>query len=224
MTRRQQSRSDVPGTKAAGTARAADATFVAGKDVPEGLTHSESMATIMAASAMPVVVMRQYSGDDRLEASDLLAEVRRQAAKVNRGDLRQLETMLLGQALALETMFTDLAHRARLQEGFKAMEAMTRLALKAQAQSRATVEAIGNLRNPVQLIRQANFAQGHQQVINEAVVPPPRTQRARKNRSAPNELLETRDGQWLDAGAQGPASSTHPNLEAVGARHRAEDQ
>jgi hypothetical protein len=42
-----------------------------------------------------------------------------------------------------------------------------RLALKAQSQSRATVETLAAIKNPpVVYARQANFAAGHQQVNN----------------------------------------------------------
>ena len=89
---------------------------------------------------------------------------------VQGGDLRRLEAMLVAQSTVLQTMFTSLARRAMSQEYVKHTDTYLSLALKAQAQSRATISALVDLKYPKQatFIKQANVAHGPQQVNNGA--------------------------------------------------------
>ncbi len=63
------------------------------------------------------------------------------------GDLSAQRAMLAGQSIALNSIFTELSRRAAANMGeyIEATERYMRLALKAQAQSRATVEALERL-------------------------------------------------------------------------------
>ncbi len=68
-----------------------------------------------------------------------------------------------------------------------------RLALKAQAQARSTAEALALLKNPQPYIRQANIANGHQQVNNTYASASAHTgipTGAKNFESAQNRLLE----------------------------------
>lgn len=192
-----------------------------GRDVPTTGTRSQKLATLATGSVYPATLMQTYLPDKDCELTDLLAEVRKQSAKINQGDMTRVEAMLYAQALALESMFISLAHRASKQETFKGIEVMTRLALKAQAQSRSTLAAIGDLKNPVQLIRQANIAHGHQQV-NQYAGAYEHT-RAEKIESAPSKLLEADHEKRLEQGKTGQAGRADPHLETVGAVNRAAD-
>ncbi len=60
------------------------------------------------------------------------------------GDLSHYRAMLAGQAISLHAIFTELSRRAALNmaEYLAPTETYMRLALKAQAQSRATIEAL----------------------------------------------------------------------------------
>lgn len=88
-----------------------------------------------------------------------------------------------------------------------------RLALKAQAQCRATLETLANTKKPpVVYARQANIAHGPQQVNNGS-----RDANARAPISLPNELLETEHGKRLELGTSGAAIGSDPALETVGA-------
>lgn len=68
---------------------------------------------------------------------------------VKKGDLSSQRAMLATQAFALNSIFTELARRAgaNMGEYMGATESYMRLALKAQAQSRATIEALERLAN-----------------------------------------------------------------------------
>ena len=89
-------------------------------------------------------------------------------------------------------------------------EVLMRLALKAQSQARATAETLALMKNPMPYIKQANIANGPQQVNNGNPAS------AGKNQSPPNELLEHQHGNTLDIGAQAAAGRANQKLETVG--------
>jgi hypothetical protein len=67
---------------------------------------------------------------------------------VAKDDLTGLEAMLIGQATALQTIFTSMARRAAVQQSLPQYQTYLGLALKAQAQSRATITALVDLKHP----------------------------------------------------------------------------
>jgi hypothetical protein len=100
----------------------------------------------------------------------------------------------------------------------QATEMYLKLALRAQSQSRSTLEALSAIKYPpvANYVAQANVA--HNQMVNNE------TSRTRENRNLQNELLEHKDGSdWLDTGEAGEASGNYPEMEAVGAVERAEN-
>ena len=143
------------------------------------------------------------------------------AKAVRNNKLGSAEDMLTAQAAALNAIFLELARRSgsNMGEYIQAAETYMRLALKAQAQCRATLETLANIKNPpVVYARQANIANGPQQVNNGLGTSP-----ASNQASPPNELLETEHGKRVEPGTAGAAIGVDPALEAVGAIHRAAD-
>lgn len=124
------------------------------------------------ASINAVLVVNAFQGNimgKDVDLGELVTEMQGKFEKVKDGDLSTLEAMLVGQATALQTMFTSLTMKAANQEYLKNYQSFMMLALKAQAQSRATISALVDLKYPKQaatFVKQANIAQGHQQVNN----------------------------------------------------------
>lgn len=89
---------------------------------------------------------------------------------LDRGDDIVLQRMLLNQAVATQQIFSNLAQLARANAKNSRHDPLMVLALKAQAASRATITALGDLRNPRTTVfaKQVNAAGGHQQVNNGA--------------------------------------------------------
>lgn len=153
---------------------------------------------------------------------------------VKAGDLTPVESMLFSQAVALQTIFASLARRTAAQEYMKNYQTFLTLALKAQAQSRATLEALIELKQPRHaptFVKQANIANGPQQVNNAGASTPNYESTTRvcahahgETRKPPNELLEDqRHGSThLDTGATAAAARCHQAVAAVGAVHRAD--
>jgi len=93
--------------------------------------------------------------------------------------------------------------------------------LKAQSQCRATLETLAAIKNPPIFAKQANFANGHQQVNNHGGA---QAARVEKIESRPNELLELEDGQWLDTGATSKAGRGNQAMAAVATIHGPKDR
>ena len=107
-----------------------------------------------------------------VDLGELVAGLSESCTGVKGGDLSALESMLVAQATALQTIFASLARRAATQENLRQYETFMGLALKAQAQSRATISALVDLKYPRQatFVKQANIAHGPQQVNNSGVM------------------------------------------------------
>jgi len=155
----------------------ADPSILQVREGLEGITKpmepSQIAARLSTRGYMTAHAHRAYAGfsKEMLSVTDIDAELRANGDAVVSGDLGRVERMLIGQAITLDTMFANLAERAIRQEHLKGMETFMRLALKAQAQCRATGEALALLKNPQPYIRQANIAQGPQQVNNTYAQP-----------------------------------------------------
>ena len=154
----------------------------------------------------------------------LVAELSAQATAVTEGKMGRMEGYLAAQVITLDGLFNSLTRRAmrNSEAGYlDAGETYMRLALKSQAQCRATVEALGNMKNPrpIAYVGQANIANGPQQVNNGAA---PLAESQSENPQS--KLLEAQHGsEWLDTRAAGKTGETDPGMEAVAAVDGAKD-
>jgi hypothetical protein len=139
-----------------------------GADVNTAIARTKLRPSVNAALTLKQA--HRELGDTDVQA--LVDELTVQARTVIDGDLGRLEGMLATQATTLDALFGILTRRALMNMGdhLDATEAYMRLAFRAQAQARATVAALGELKNPKPLafVQQANIANGPQQVNNGA--------------------------------------------------------
>ncbi len=142
------------------------------------------------------------------------AMLERSIGEVKQGNLADVEATLYSQAYALNVMFATLVTRANRQECMSLTQALMCLAFKAQNQSRATLQALVDLKQPkhATFVKQANISRGHQQVNNLA----------EKNQISHNNLL---DGQIydVDSRAKTEAKRVNSKMEAVGKVHRSKN-
>jgi hypothetical protein len=112
---------------------------------------------------------RQLS-KDFIDLQYTQAMLERSIGEVKQGNLADVEAMLFSQAYALNVMFATLMTRANRQEYMPPTQELMSLAFKAQNQSRATLQALVQLKQPsnTTFVKQANIAQGNQQVNNLA--------------------------------------------------------
>lgn len=191
----------------------------------ETVKRNVATAVITPALAAARVILNtegQNGLGARLDLLALTESLNEQAAKVRAGNLAQVETMLLSQATALQSLFARLVERGMDADLLPHYETHLRLALRAQAQSTRTLEVLANLKNPpVVIAKQANIAQGHQQVNNGLLAGDPG--RAREVEKAPTQLLEELPSERLDSGTAATASGGDSAMATVGAVHRPED-
>ena len=191
-----------------------------GEDMPQTKARAATKASVNA-----VLVVNAFQGNimgKDVDIGELVTTMQTTFKEVNDGDLSGLEAMLVGQATALQTMFTSLATRAASQEYLKQYGVYMTLALKAQAQSRATISALVDLKYPKQaatFVKQANMTTGPQQVNNAYAGTPSHSgiqSGAGNIQSEQNKLLEADHGNYLDTRAQGAASRVNQTVDAVG--------
>lgn len=103
------------------------------KGQTEGQVFAEAA---LKSSHNAAYVMEAYQSNtvgDGVDINGLIDGLQKSTTSVNGGDLSSLEAMLVGQATALQTIFTSLARRASHQQYQKHYESFLSLALKAQA-------------------------------------------------------------------------------------------
>ena len=178
-------------------------------DMKEGYAKAALLPSLYAGA-----VIQQYGnalfGKDNLDIHALDKALKESTEAIHNGDMKAVEAMLYGQAVALQTMFTNLSMRADCQQGrLDNIEALLKLAFKAQNQCRMTLETLSNVKNPpVVYARQANITSGPQQVNNGL------THATEKN-IVQNELLEDSHVKRLDGRTQGQTGRPDTHMETV---------
>lgn len=161
------------------------------------MTPNHIVASMTARSVNSAFTVKKFANvEDSVEVSDYILELQKAGNEVVDGNLGRLERMLTSQAIALDTIFNKLAIKAANAEYMKNYEGFMRLAFKAQAQARSTVEALAMLKHPQPYISQTNIGQvGHNQVNNAYAITSSNTDIlmstvAENSDIAPNKLLD----------------------------------
>lgn len=196
------------------------------------LSHDQRLQKVAGVMAGPfynsAFVLNNYSllKPDGLVAglADVADELEKAGKATNANNLKGLEAMLTSQAIALDAVFSMLASRAHstLEKGaVDRAEKYLRLAMKAQSQSRTTVETLANMKTPkgVAFVAQANIAHGHQQVNNQTSQPLTHE----KLEFVPNKLLTEEKNEPMDTRGKGKAESHHSTMETLGKVNRRKD-
>lgn len=182
------------------------------------------MSSVVVNAATSQEFASRIVGDiDLAECAAVMVE---KVRKVQSGDLSELEAILTAQAISFDLIFNALARRAasNIGEYMNAVETYLRVALKAQAQCRATLETLAEIKNPTpsSFVKQANVAIGGPQQVNvgqatHAGMPsaPAGPARAEDPQTEANRLLEGTGGARVDAGPPSAAGAADSLLETV---------
>lgn len=182
--------------------------------------------TLLSSALQSAIVVEGYSKNlmGGLEIADLYEAIKDKGDTLRSGNLIAVEMMLFNQAQALQGIFTSMARRAAMNAGefLGATDTYLRLALKAQAQCRATLEALAEIKNPqpTAFIRQQNIAANQQ--VNNGTATNARA-RAEESGNSTNELsaVTHEQRQRLDLGATAAAGAGDPAMATLDPRHRA---
>jgi len=117
-------------------------------------------------------LLKQISKDrgfgEYVDYPSMIASLKTMAENVNKGDMREMEAMLVSSAKCLEVLAESLLVRGLRQDMWHHLDGFLKLGLKAQNQMRHTLETLGKLKNPpVVIAKQANLAT-NQQVNNHS--------------------------------------------------------
>jgi len=202
-----------PATEAENSPRKA-VPCVSGPSVQEqGRSYARLLTSPDFAAYRIIGMMQPKNLAEGIDAPTMVVELTEQAKAVQRGDLRQAEAMLINQASALQALFVRLSEKAMEQTHMPNLEGFMRLALRAQSQCRASLEALAAIKNPpIVYARQANVTTGPQQVNNGVAV----SARAREIETEQIQLSGRNDELQPDTRTSGHASGDDSTLEAMG--------
>jgi hypothetical protein len=186
-------------------------------DDDKGRAYANFILSPELAAYRIVRMMQPKNLAEDIDTPALLEFLRGQASTVKAGDLGQAEAMLINQASALQALFVRLCERSMQQEHLSNLEGLLRLALRAQSQCRATLEALAIIKSPPTVYaRQANVTTGPQQINNSLAL----HQGGQENRNKQNQLLEEQLEQRMDSGAEGAAGIGDSAMAALGKLNR----
>jgi hypothetical protein len=202
------------------TAADRDRRKVATTDTAKMKLHADITARAMSEPAVRAAAAIQELQGDSLCINSLVDELRQQVAEVQLGNLKRPEAMLVAQAHTLDALFSHLVRRSHgnSDAGYlNAADTYMRLALKAQAQTVRTIEALGELKNPrpVAYVRQANIA--HTQQVNNGM-PSQAGEFGNQQSKLSGEIYELPENNRTPC----LASTTYPSMETLGTLDRAE--
>jgi hypothetical protein len=148
-------------------------------DAEKGETEAATMARVMVTpylrhgivgSTLAEKMVGKLPGEPRFD--DYSAAIKATAQAALKGELTMVSEYLAAQALSLDAMFTELTRRMTMNMGEypQTAERYGRLALKAQSNCRAALEALVQLHRPrEQTVRHVHVNEGGQAVIADQV-------------------------------------------------------
>jgi hypothetical protein len=175
------------------------------EDLDTAISRTYLRPTVTAA-----LNLQRWSG--QFSNTGIRSALAEEIDKLGKNDMSRVENILLCQSHTLDFLFGELAQRAQCQQHMPNFEAFMRMALKAQAQFRCTLEALSNIKNPpVIFAKQANINNNGNQQINNGLP----ASRAEENKNQQNKLLNELPNETLDTGRTGAAIPVNSELEAL---------
>ena len=188
----------------------------------QGVEIAQAMLTSGFSQARVIQAMEGNQLPSNIDVLVLKEALDRQVQEMKGGGTEHQEEMLWNQAVTLQQLFVRLVEHATNQTHADHYDRLFRLALRAQNQSRSTLQALADLRSPKSHVfaKQANVANNQQ--INHAASSEPSS--SEKSQNEQNELLgDGSNEQRLDTRTTSSTGTGDPAMETVGAFHRPED-
>ena len=143
----------------------------------------------------------------------LFEQIETDLKEIRSGDFSLIEEHLYSQGIALQAMFHLMITNCMESRSLEGQSIYGKMALKAQSQSRQTLLALAEHRNPrkATFIKQQNNAV-NQQVNNDS----PTKSSVKKSEKISNELLKEAKYEALDGRGAEEAIRVNPKVEAMG--------
>ncbi|MFN7902091.1 MAG: hypothetical protein ACK5O1_04570 [Holosporales bacterium] len=128
---------------------------------------AEEMVAPFLSNTLATLAFTSKINEEHHNLTACLTASKTKAQELAAGNTTTLEATLISQANTLNAIFTTMTQRGEASGMLSSMDTYLRLAFKAQAQCRATLQTLADLKNPrpVAFVQQANIA-GMQQVNN----------------------------------------------------------
>ncbi|MDO9389751.1 MAG: hypothetical protein Q7J18_09425 [Methylotenera sp.] len=184
-------------------------------------SESERYAKVsLSASHMGAILTDSFTSSiiPKAEIPDVASALNDKIKTIQAGDMQPIEAMLISQAQSLQTMFVTLGRMAASKTQLAQYTAFMNMALKAQSQSRATIQALTELKYPKQatFVKQANITSGNQQVNNGSFDTNTHERaHVKEKQHSQNKLLEAQPNEWLDNGTKAATSGTNQAMATV---------
>ena len=192
------------------------------------IVESKQLVDVVHPISNAAITIHEIKADMKdVGMTAVVTELSKHVAATNSGDLTRAETMLMSQAQTLDVMFNEFGKRVgvNLKAGNRDIcEQYLRMALKAQAQCRTTIETLAEVKNPrsATFVKQQNVA--NQQQINNGVPAPVSPAHGTEKTIVSNELIEGQQhGERMDTGAAPAAGGGDPQIQTVAEVDRAKD-
>lgn len=173
---------------------------------------------ISAITAIKKIQLDPYSASE-VNSCDLAEEIFKQAKKIQAGDISYIERCLYSQAIALNAMFERMLAQVGGAEFINHVQVSGLLALKAQAQCRATLATLADIRNP----QRPTFIKQQNNAINQQVNDVVNLENSKKIDLRANELLSETKNETLDFNRAQETIRINPAMEAVEKINRSKD-
>ncbi|PQV52921.1 hypothetical protein, partial [Paraburkholderia sp. BL21I4N1] len=148
------------------------------EEIAKALKRAAHKAQMTVDGGMASIqIMHMFGGPmacEKLSVAELGSVLNDMVNQIGTGDMSSVERLLICQAVALNALFGECAHRAGKSMGnhLPATEAYMRMALKAQQQSASTLKILGEIKNPRQVafIKQQNNGKRHLKAVSTSTL------------------------------------------------------
>jgi hypothetical protein len=181
-----------------------------------------SIAILPESVAITAVKEIRHNPYDRacIDTRSLFRGIRKQEEEIKQGNLEHIERYLYSQAIALNALFDRMLNQLANADYTSQIQLSGMLALKAQAQCRATLATLAQIKNPDQVTFVRQNIQQQNNAINQQVNPSTMNDISPKSHNPANELLTEVPNETLDFRGTAKTIATHPTMETVEAINR----
>jgi hypothetical protein len=177
---------------------------------------SASIAILPEGVAITAIKSIKYDpyASTRVDTCDLFKEIQKQELEIKKGNLVYIERYLYSQAIALNALFDRMLNQLAHADFTPQVQLSGMLALKAQAQCRATLATLAQIKNPDQITYIEQNIQQQNNAINQQVNPPT-IDDSKKSEKIANELLREVKHETLEFRGTEKTIRINPAMETV---------
>ena len=147
----------------------------------------------------------------RLDSGAAMDKLLNSSEKINKGNISEIEEMLMTQAKTLDYLFYDAINKLVHLDMINQIEVFTTIAFRAQAQCRKTLATLAEIKHP----KRTTLIHNHNNAIQFNHAVKSSSEKNKISSEVANELLEVKNEQRLDARATTSPVTNDSTMEAV---------